>query len=128
MSDVPAGRRAIWPPPELDVTFPQEAGRKVLVATSAAEEGLDVPSCEFVVRYNAAATGIQLLQSRGRARQRVAEFCAILQVGVHWWAGDCRGGVYSNKPWGSGARGAASERCFSSGSLRSLRGSLHSTA
>ncbi|PNH08569.1 Protein Dicer [Tetrabaena socialis] len=46
-------------------------GRKVLVATSAAEEGLDVPSCEFVVRYNAAATGIQLLQSRGRARVRL---------------------------------------------------------
>ncbi|GLC33328.1 hypothetical protein PLESTB_000345400 [Pleodorina starrii] len=60
----------------------KEPGRKVLVATSAAEEGLDVPSCEFVVRYNAAATGIQLLQSRGRARQRVAEFFAILQDGT----------------------------------------------
>ncbi|GIL92080.1 hypothetical protein Vretifemale_19562 [Volvox reticuliferus] len=60
----------------------KEPGRKVLVATSAAEEGLDVPSCEFVVRYNAAATGIQLLQSRGRARQRAAEFCAILQEGT----------------------------------------------
>ncbi|GLI64807.1 hypothetical protein VaNZ11_008214 [Volvox africanus] len=60
----------------------KEPGRKVLVATSAAEEGLDVPSCEFVVRYNAAATGIQLLQSRGRARQRVSEFCVILQDGT----------------------------------------------
>ncbi|EFJ44697.1 hypothetical protein VOLCADRAFT_121275 [Volvox carteri f. nagariensis] len=60
----------------------KETGCKVLVATSAAEEGLDVPSCEFVVRYNAAATGIQLLQSRGRARQKVAEFCAILQEGT----------------------------------------------
>ncbi|GIL64136.1 hypothetical protein Vafri_18090 [Volvox africanus] len=60
----------------------KEPGRKVLVATSAAEEGLDVPSCEFVVRYNAAATGIQLLQSRGRARQRVSEFFVILQDGT----------------------------------------------
>lgn len=59
----------------------QSPGRKVLIATSAAEEGMDVPACEFVVRYNAAATGIQLVQSRGRARQRVSEFVAILQVG-----------------------------------------------
>ncbi|GFR47314.1 hypothetical protein Agub_g9001 [Astrephomene gubernaculifera] len=56
---------------------------KLLVATSAAEEGLDVPTCEFVVRYNAAATGIQLLQSRGRARvPRASEFVNILQDGT----------------------------------------------
>ncbi|PNW79828.1 hypothetical protein CHLRE_08g368300v5 [Chlamydomonas reinhardtii] len=59
---------------------PSGARCKVLIATSAGEEGLDVPSCEFVVRYNAAATGIQLLQSRGRARkQQAAVFLAILQ-------------------------------------------------
>lgn len=57
-------------------------GRKLLIATSTAEEGMDVPSCEFVVRYNAAATGIQLLQSRGRARQKVSEFLVILQHGT----------------------------------------------
>lgn len=60
----------------------QAPGRKLLIATSTAEEGMDVPSCEFVVRYNAAATGIQLLQSRGRARQKVSEFLVILQVGL----------------------------------------------
>ncbi|KAG2431919.1 hypothetical protein HYH02_013138 [Chlamydomonas schloesseri] len=59
---------------------PSGARCKVLVATAAAEEGLDVPSCEFVVRYNAAATGIQLVQSRGRARKRAAVFLAILQA------------------------------------------------
>ncbi|KAG2482608.1 hypothetical protein HYH03_018452 [Edaphochlamys debaryana] len=54
-------------------------GAKLLVATSAPEEGVDVPSCEFVVRYNAADNGIRLLQSMGRARQRLSEFVTILQ-------------------------------------------------
>ena len=33
------------------------AGRKLLVSTSAGEEGIDVPNCEFVVRYTATQTG-----------------------------------------------------------------------
>ncbi|KAG2441174.1 hypothetical protein HXX76_004026 [Chlamydomonas incerta] len=64
--------------------FKDNSGRprcKVLVSTSAAEEGLDVPSCSWVLRYNAAATGIQLLQSRGRARlpTSAAVFVSLLQ-------------------------------------------------
>ncbi|KAG2445123.1 hypothetical protein HYH02_008989 [Chlamydomonas schloesseri] len=55
---------------------------KVLIATPVAEEGLDVPSCEFVVRYNAAATGIQRTQSQVRARAfDRAVFVTILQDG-----------------------------------------------
>lgn len=38
----------------------QPAGRKLMVSTSAGEEGIDVPSCEFVVRYTATQTGKQL--------------------------------------------------------------------
>eukprot|EP00742_Colponemidia_sp_Colp-10_P004254 GILJ01004539.1.p1 GENE.GILJ01004539.1~~GILJ01004539.1.p1 ORF type:complete len:615 (+),score=61.82 GILJ01004539.1:97-1941(+) len=41
---------------------------KLLVATSVAEEGLDIPSCRLVVRLNARLTPIQMIQSRGRAR------------------------------------------------------------
>lgn len=33
-------------------------GRKALVATRAAEEGIDVVSCELVVRYSVTTTGI----------------------------------------------------------------------
>eukprot|EP00798_Chlamydomonas_sp_ICE-L_P010611 gene10611-12282_t len=57
-------------------------GRRLLVSTSAAEEGLDVPSCKFVVRYNAPQTGVQRVQSRGRVRAlENAEFVVIVQEG-----------------------------------------------
>jgi ERCC4-related helicase len=32
-------------------------GRRLLVSTSAGEEGIDVPRCELVVRYTATQTG-----------------------------------------------------------------------
>ena len=48
----------------------QAPGRHLLLATSAAEEGLDIPACEFVVRFSAAASGVVRTQSRGRARVR----------------------------------------------------------
>ena len=70
------------PPYQTSRQDPSGSARcKVLVSTSAAEEGLDVPSCSWVVRYNAAATGIQLLQSRGRARlaTAAAAFVSLLQ-------------------------------------------------
>lgn len=57
----------------------QAAGRKVMVATSAAEEGLDVPSCEFVVRYHAAVSGKQRMQSKGRSRKIGGQYIEIVQ-------------------------------------------------
>lgn len=47
----------------------RKGGKKVLVATAAAEEGLDIADCEFVVRYTAPKTGIQRVQSKGRSRK-----------------------------------------------------------
>jgi ERCC4-related helicase len=48
------------------------------VATSAAEEGIDVQACELVVRYSPSASGIQLMQSRGRGRKPGSKFLTIL--------------------------------------------------
>lgn len=41
-----------------------------LFATSVAEEGLDIPDCNLVVRFDICKTMIQYVQSRGRARHK----------------------------------------------------------
>ncbi|KAJ7353981.1 hypothetical protein OS493_030827 [Desmophyllum pertusum] len=43
---------------------------KLLICTSVLEEGLDVPECNLVVRFEGAATLRALVQSRGRASRR----------------------------------------------------------
>ncbi|KAK4165937.1 dicer-like protein 1 [Cladorrhinum sp. PSN259] len=41
-----------------------------IFATSVAEEGLDIPDCNVVIRFDLHDTLIQYIQSRGRARQK----------------------------------------------------------
>lgn len=40
-----------------------------LFATSVAEEGIDVPECDVIVRFDLCVSAIQYIQSKGRARQ-----------------------------------------------------------
>ncbi len=54
-------------------------GCRVLVATSAAEEGMDIPCCEFVLRFCPATTGIQRVQSKGRARKSGSVYVSLVQ-------------------------------------------------
>ena len=49
----------------------------VLLATSVAEEGMDVPAANCVVRFDEVQTPVSLVQSRGRARQQDSSFIAL---------------------------------------------------
>ncbi|KFY13215.1 hypothetical protein V492_03412 [Pseudogymnoascus sp. VKM F-4246] len=52
-----------------------------LFATSVAEEGLDIPDCNLVIRFDLYSTVIQYIQSRGRARQANSSYFHFVEVG-----------------------------------------------
>ena len=49
------------------------------MATDVAQEGLDMPSCNFVIRYNFVSNEIGSVQSKGRARARDSECYLIVE-------------------------------------------------
>jgi len=52
-----------------------------LFATSVAEEGLDIPDCNLVVRFDLYDTMIQYVQSRGRARHTNSTYATMIEMG-----------------------------------------------
>ncbi|KZF23112.1 hypothetical protein L228DRAFT_219379 [Xylona heveae TC161] len=52
-----------------------------LFATSIAEEGLDIPDCNLVIRFDLYSTLIQYIQSRGRARHVNSRYIHMVQRG-----------------------------------------------
>ena len=52
-----------------------------LFATSIAEEGLDIPACNLVIRFDLYRTVIQYIQSKGRARHRNSKFINMCEAG-----------------------------------------------
>ncbi|KAJ5747415.1 uncharacterized protein N7511_009111 [Penicillium nucicola] len=52
-----------------------------LFATSVAEEGLDIPDCNLVVRFDLYDTVIQYVQSRGRARHSDSIYATMIEAG-----------------------------------------------
>ncbi|KAF4966379.1 hypothetical protein FSARC_5949 [Fusarium sarcochroum] len=52
-----------------------------LFATPVAEEGIDVPDCDLVIRFDLYNSVIQYLQSKGRARQASSRYITMLEDG-----------------------------------------------
>jgi len=52
-----------------------------LFTTSVAEEGLDVPDCNLVIRFDIYNTMIQYVQSRGRARDQESTYFHMIEKG-----------------------------------------------
>ncbi|KAI5785541.1 hypothetical protein DFH27DRAFT_575950 [Peziza echinospora] len=76
-------------PGEANVTFRQQMitvnrfrkGRlNCLIATSVAEEGLDIPDCSQIIRFDLYSTMIQYIQSRGRARHSSSKYVQMVDL------------------------------------------------
>ena len=52
-----------------------------LFSTRVAEEGLDIPQCNLVVRFDLYQTMISYVQSRGRARHRNSKYLHMIEKG-----------------------------------------------
>ncbi|KAF3767855.1 dicer-like endonuclease [Cryphonectria parasitica EP155] len=52
-----------------------------IFATSVAEEGLDIPDCNLIIRFDICKTMIQYIQSRGRARQADSTYIHLIEGG-----------------------------------------------
>ncbi|KAJ4968818.1 hypothetical protein NE237_015519 [Protea cynaroides] len=53
----------------------------IIVATQILEEGLDVQSCNLVIRFDPSVTVCSFIQSRGRARMRGSDYLLFVESG-----------------------------------------------
>jgi ERCC4-related helicase len=52
-----------------------------MIATDIVQEGLDVPECSFVIRYEFVSNEIGTVQSRGRARAEKSSCFLVVDQG-----------------------------------------------
>ncbi|XP_022987458.1 endoribonuclease Dicer homolog 2 isoform X1 [Cucurbita maxima] len=53
----------------------------IIVATSILEEGLDIQSCNLVIRFDPSSTVSSFIQSRGRARMQNSDYILMVKSG-----------------------------------------------
>ncbi|KAL7627847.1 Dicer-like protein 1 [Parahypoxylon ruwenzoriense] len=54
-----------------------------IFATSVGEEGIDIPDCNIIIRFDLCKTMIQYIQSRGRARRKDSKFFHMIEFTNH---------------------------------------------
>lgn len=59
----------------------RQGALNLLISTSVAEEGLDIPECNLVVRYGLLTNEIAQQQASGRARARDSQYSVVAQKG-----------------------------------------------
>lgn len=59
----------------------REGDVSCLFATPVAEEGIDIPSCDLVIRFDLYNSVIQYIQSRGRARRLDSKYISMVEEG-----------------------------------------------
>ncbi|KAJ0305143.1 hypothetical protein COL516b_005373 [Colletotrichum fioriniae] len=52
-----------------------------IFSTQVAEEGIDIPACNVVMRFDLYKSVIQYIQSKGRARQQDSEYLSFVEIG-----------------------------------------------
>ena len=79
-----AGKKGLKPKQQIEVLDKFREGEyNVLVATSVAEEGLDIPSADLVIFYEPVGSEIRTIQRRGRTgRHREGEVMVLVAEGT----------------------------------------------